>query len=142
MERIGVKLCFCTVAAATAFGIVGCSMMFPSVTPENIQTLRKICSDLPVPSSFTKIRERSLEKPELVIYSAEYTSEESPRTIEAAFKAPLLSDGWQESDGLDLGERTVDFEKGKYSIHIEYLYPPSPWNQKYLVDCGFNLPGH
>jgi hypothetical protein len=136
-------LLHCRVVLAAVLGVLfsSCSLFFPSVTPENIQTLRTICSELPVPNFFNKIRERSLEKPELVIYSAEYSSSESPGQVEAAFESSLKPKGWSLTVTQEIGQRNLDFKRGEYSIHIEYLTPSLTSARKYLVDCGYNVPG-
>lgn len=122
-----------------ALGVSSCSVLFPRISPEELETLRHTCSELATPSSFTKIRESKNEKFDSAIYWAEYSSKDGPDEVRQFFEESLIPKGWEYSFRAESGTNYLYFRKGKYSINVEFQRFSFTENRTYLVDCSWGI---
>lgn len=122
------------------FGVgASCSEFFHQVDPSDVKKLREACSKLEVPSSFVKTRERSLEKPEVVIYSAEYDSGEDIAEIENFFREHLVLQGWAYVSRKNGSTRFFDFRRGDLSIVVEFEDFQIRSPKHFIITCGLDV---
>lgn len=122
-----------------ALAVSSCSVLFPRISPEELETLRHACSELATPSSFTKIRESKNERRERAIYSAQYYSKDGIDEVRQFFEESLIPKGWEYSFRVESSTNYLDFRKGKYSITVEFERFSFTRNKTYLVDCAWGI---
>jgi hypothetical protein len=109
------------------------------VDPEDVRKLRSVCNELVVPASFLKIREHNLEKPEVVIYSAEYLSSENLDEVEHFFRESLEPKGWSYRQRLNGSTKLFDFRQTNLSIVIEFEQFSIMKERHYSISCGLDV---
>lgn len=123
---------------ALVFSSSSCSVSFPTIPPAELDETRQLCNGIEAPASFTKIRDRQLERPELAIYTTEYSSEDSPEEVLEFFRSILVPRGWQLQVKRKGGTNYLEFERGRNRIVVEYE-TLAIGDRKYLLSCGWGI---
>lgn len=130
---------FFIVLAALVIYYTSCSQ-FEEISDSEVVATKKYCDDLVIPESFHYIRERSILKDNLVVYTTEYDSSDDPKRIAEHFSAFLTKDGWEYSPYSAGSTKYLVFINGKYKIVIEYEHSKAGTSNLYGVSCSWGLP--
>jgi hypothetical protein len=110
------------------------------ISHEELTTLRRLCNEMPTPPSFTKIRERTLEKRGVFIYSAEYSSREDPQSVRMFYETQSYFQEWERRARASAGTVYLDFLKGPYKIVLEFQTFSFTDERVFLLSCSWHQP--
>jgi len=109
--------------------------MYPPISDDEIAATRKLCEDMPLPSSFTKLQDGNVIKSGLAVFENRYSSDADAAGIEDHFKG-VLRDGWdfrRETDGE--GVKLI-FEKEPFLITLRYYWLELTSRRQYVLTCS------
>jgi len=128
------------IALATQVIYFSSCSQFEEISDSEVLATKKYCDDLVTPESFHYIRERSILKDNLVVYTTEYDSSDDPKRIAEHFSAFLTKNGWEYSPYSAGSTKYLVFVNGKYKIVIEYEDSEAGTSKRYGLSCSWGLP--
>jgi hypothetical protein len=131
----------CVIVSAVLAFTASCPLIPPTteITDEELSTLKKICAEVPTPQFFTKVRSHAIEKPNVVVYSTQYTSKEDHENVRKYFESEGFFQGWAQRTSSSAGTVYVDFRKGSYKVTLEYQILSLTDERVFFVSCSWGL---
>lgn len=127
---------FCLLSICCSFSCESFQSRFEPISDNDIEITRNNCRDLVLPDAFVnKISDKQLVKMASAIYTTQYRSSIDPKTVEEHFYNQLIPQGWKYTRLKELGQTSWYFEKGKFSIIIEYGIIGFSSDGLYSVNC-------
>lgn len=114
-------------------------LQHPSVSDEEVEEARSICSSISVPESFAKADDYNIVKSGLALFGTAYSSSEDPRNVEDFFTNTLSQKGWTYKKESDFSPVQLVFQKGKFSVVIVYEALSFTSEHKYSVSCSIGI---
>jgi hypothetical protein len=110
-----------------------------TVSPEETEQTRSICSNIPIPASFVKISDRNIQKANAVTFTTEYASDASVEAIAAHFDKYFDSPEWKASPWQRPGTTYLEFRQGRFTVAIEMDRFTTGSNRHFGVSCSCGL---
>lgn len=110
---------------------------FQLISDEDIEMTKSNCRNLILPASFVnKVRESEVVKSGLAYYETQYISRSiNPETVDKHFYNQLVPQGWKYTRRKEGGDTFLYFDKGKFSIAIQYRVIGFSSDRLYSVGC-------
>lgn len=111
----------------------------PSISDEEVEETRSICSSISVPKSFVKLNDYNIVKSGLALFGTVYSSSEDTRNVEDFFTQTLSQKGWTYNKESDSSPVQLVFQKGKFSVVIANGALSLTSEHKYSVSCSVGI---